>query len=78
MLCGFARNYSEDLSGKLLNDSMRPESFPRSGDHTEQPRQPLLKNINIIVFEEPGTRSKSRYLRVVTCFLFSNRAAEAD
>jgi hypothetical protein len=24
-LCGFAGNYSDDLSGKLLNNSMRPE-----------------------------------------------------
>jgi hypothetical protein len=31
-LCGFARNYSEDLSGRLSNNSMRPESFPRSGE----------------------------------------------
>jgi hypothetical protein len=26
-LCGFARNYSEDLSGKLSNNSMRPGLF---------------------------------------------------
>jgi hypothetical protein len=26
-LCGFTRNYSEDLSGKLSNNSMRPELF---------------------------------------------------
>jgi hypothetical protein len=32
ILCGFARNYSEDLSGKLSNNSMRAESFPRSGE----------------------------------------------
>jgi hypothetical protein len=31
-LCGFARNYSEDLSGKLSNNSMIPESFPRSDE----------------------------------------------
>jgi hypothetical protein len=26
-LCGFARNYSEDLPGKLSNNSMRPGLF---------------------------------------------------
>jgi hypothetical protein len=27
ILCDFARNYSEDLSGKLSNNSMRHELF---------------------------------------------------
>jgi hypothetical protein len=26
-LCGFARNYSDDVSGQLSNNSMRPELF---------------------------------------------------